>query len=246
MKKILLIFSTLLFLTSCGGYKELTKEEKFSLLYQAEVLQKKEAREELNKIYESIDKYIAKNDEKAIKEKESYNDIRYYLRNSTNRYETLSIGWNIFNDDEVKFPPLEEVMAKEKPVSFAFRLYDESGEVYDYLTDKPFTGQAISRLGNGEVNELVVIENGNIKNTLQHNRFNNHSKIMEENYYDSNKRLIAQKKYTSQGALKEELYIFERYPNGNVKKDYIRLNGAEKGKLRNYNIKKVIISQEEK
>ena len=33
---------------SCG-YKELSREEKFKLLYEAEILQKKDAREELNK-----------------------------------------------------------------------------------------------------------------------------------------------------------------------------------------------------
>ena len=38
---------------SCG-YKELSREEKFKLLYEAEILQKKDAREELNKIYKKI------------------------------------------------------------------------------------------------------------------------------------------------------------------------------------------------
>lgn len=247
MKKILFIFSTILILCSCGKYKELNKEEKFSLLYRAEILQKKDAREEVNKIYKDLDKYIAKNDEQALKEWEQYEDITYYLRNSSNHYKSTTIGWNIFKNDEVRFPLLEEVMDKSgKPVNFVFRLYNDNKEIYDYLTDKPFTGVAISRLGNGEVAEVFTVENGKIKNTIQKNKFTNEGKIAQENFYDNNEKLIATKKYTVQGALKEENYILERYPNGNVKRDYIRLNGEEKGKLRTYNSKKVVISQEEK
>ena len=247
MKKILFIFSTILILYSCGKYKELNKEEKFSLLYRAEVLQKKDAREEVNKIYKDLDKYISKNDEKALKEWEQYKDLTYYLRNSSNHYKSTTIGWNIFKNDEVRFPLLEEVMDKSgKPVNFVFRLYNDNKEIYDYLTNKPFTGVAISRLGNGEVAEVFTVENGKIKNTIQKNKFTNEGKIAQENFYDNNEKLVATKKYTVQGALKEENYILERYPNGNVKRDYIRLNGEEKGKLRTYNSNKVVISQEEK
>lgn len=247
MKKILFIFSTILILCSCGKYKELNKEEKFSLLYRAEILQKKDAREEVNKIYKDLDKYIAKNDEQALKEWEQYEDITYYLRNSSNHYKSTTIGWNIFKNDEVRFPLLEEVMDKSgKPVNFVFRLYNDNKEIYDYLTDKPFTGVAISRLGNGEVAEVFTVENGKIKNTIQKNKFTNEGKLVQEGFYDNNEKLVATKKYTVQGALKEENYILERYPNGNVKRDYIRLNGEEKGKLRTYNSKKVVISQEEK
>lgn len=247
MKKILFIFSTILILCSCGKYKELNKEEKFSLLYEAEILQKKDAREEVNKIYKSLGKYIAKNDEKALKEMEQYEDITYYLRNSSRNYKSTTVSWNVFKNDEVKFPLLEEVIDKTgKPVSFVFRLYSDNKDIYDYLTDKPFTGTAINRLGNGEVSEVVIIENGKIKNTIQKNKFTDKGKIVQEEFYDNNKKLVASRKYTVQGALKEENYILERYPNGNVKRDYIRLNGEEKGKLRTYNSKKVIISQEEK
>lgn len=247
MRKILFIFSTILILCSCGKYKELNKEEKFSLLYRAEILQKKDAREEVNKIYKDLGKYIAKNDEKALKEMEQYEDITYYLRNSSSYYKSTTIGWNVFKNDEVKFPLLEEIMDKSgKPVNLVFRLYNDNKEIYDYLTDKPFTGVAISRLGNGEVAEVLNVENGKIKNTIQKNKFTNEGKIAQENFYDNNEKLVATKKYTVQGALKEENYILERYPNGNVKRDYIRLNGEEKGKLRTYNSKKVIISQEEK
>ena len=92
----------------------------------------------------------------------------------------------------------------------------------------------------------VLLSPRQIKNTIQKNKFTNEGKIAQENFYDNNEKLVATKKYTVQGALKEETYILERYPNGNVKRDYIRLNGEEKGKLRTYNSKKVIISQEEK
>ena len=62
MKKILFILTTVLLLCSCGSFKELNKEEKFSLLYKADVLRKKDAREEINKIYQDLDKYIAEGD----------------------------------------------------------------------------------------------------------------------------------------------------------------------------------------
>ena len=179
---------------------------------------------------------------------EQYEDITYYLRNSSSYYKSTTIGWNVFKNDEVKFPLLEEIMDKygELCKFKYFIYYNDNKEIYDYLTDKPFTGVAISRLGNGEVAEVLNVENGKIKNTIQKNKFTNEGKIAQENFYDNNEKLVATKKYTVQGALKEETYILERYPNGNVKRDYIRLNGEEKGKLRTYNSKKVVISQEEK
>lgn len=247
MKKIIVTFSMLMLFLSCGKYKELNKEEKYSLLYKAEILQKKDARKEVNKIYKSLDKYIAKNDDKALKEKEQYEDIVYFLKNVSRNYRTNTIGWNIFDDKSIKYPSLEEVIGKgEEPVNAQFRLYLDNRIIYDYLTDKPFTGTAIYRLGNGNITEVVSIKDGKTDGYIQKNRYNGEGTLIREEYFDENKKMKGYKKYTSQKALVEELYVLERYPNGEVKRDYIRINGSEKGKLRLYNSKKVIISQEEK
>lgn len=247
MKKILFILTTVFLLCSCGNFKELSKEEKFSLLYKAEILRKRDAREEINKIYEVLDKYIAKNDEDAIEEREEYEKISDYLKESSRRYKNSLPGYGWLISDDVKYPSLKEVTGKGTgPVDAQFRLYADGGKIYDYITDKLFTGVAIFRYGNGKINEVSEIENGKIVNTIQRNKFDNNNRLIQENFYSKGERLIASKKYTSQGALKEELFILERFSNGKIKRDYIIYNGNEKGKIREYNLESKIIKEMEK
>ena len=72
MKNTLLILMLSTLFISCGSYEKLNKEEKFALLYEAEILQKKEARERVKEIYKKIDRDIEKKDKMAQEEKEKY------------------------------------------------------------------------------------------------------------------------------------------------------------------------------
>lgn len=245
MKKIFTALVLGILLCSCG-YKELDRKEKFKLLYEAEILQKKDAREKLNKIYKNLYKYVSKNDKKALEEKQEYDNISYYLKDTELKYKGLLPGWGYLSDDEASYPPLKEVMSKDNVVSAQFRLYSENNDIYDYITKKPYTGIAIFRYGTGEIDEVAILENGKIKNTIQKNKLNRNYKLIQEEFFEKdNRNLICYKKYTPFGDLKEELYILERYQDGNIKKDYIRYNGNDKGKLREYNSKRKIIKVEE-
>lgn len=247
MKKILFILTTVLLLCSCGSFKELNKEEKFSLLYKADVLRKKDTREEINKIYQDLDKYIAEDNEDAKKEKEEYLKISNYLEHASIKYKTFLPGYGWLDSDSVRYPSVKEVTGKgEQPVNAQFRLYTDENDIYDYVTDKLFTGTAIFRYGNGEIQEVAEIKNGKIINTIQKNKFDKNNNLIQEIFYDKNEKFLASKKYTSQGALKEELYILERFNNGKVKRDYIIYNGNEKGKVREYNSENKIIKEIQK
>ena len=54
MKNTLLILMLSTLFISCGSYEKLNKEEKFALLYEAEILQKKEARNDMDEIMELL------------------------------------------------------------------------------------------------------------------------------------------------------------------------------------------------
>lgn len=238
MKKILTILFIGLLLCSCGRYKELNKEEKFKLLYEAEVLHKKEARKEVKKIYEKINKYIEKKDEDAIKEKEEYNKI-------VNFFKGQVIMYGIFLDG-IKYPSTKEVMGKDgEIINTQFRLYHDSGKYYDYITDKLYTGLGTLRNWNGEIQKVIKFENGEIKDLIQNNSFDMNGNLLEEVYYE-NGDIIAVRKYNEKREIKEERYILERYKNGGVKKDYLVVNGNKKGKLREFNKNNVVIKEEEK
>ncbi|WP_300393590.1 hypothetical protein [Fusobacterium sp.] len=244
MKKILTVLALGILLSSCG-YKEVDKKEKFKLLYEAEVLQKKDAREKMNKINKKLSKYTEKENEKALKDKQEFDNISYYLKDMTLKYKGLLPGWGYLSNDEVAYPPIKEIVAKEgEVVSAQFRLYSEDdGDIYDYLTNKPYSGVAVFRYGTGDIDEVVIFENGKVKSIIQKNKLNRDYKLVQEDFFDKdNRNLICSKKYTSHGDIKEELYILERYSNNNVKKDYIISNG--KGKIREYNSKRKIIKEE--
>lgn len=247
MKKVLFALTTIFLLCSCGSFKEMSKEEKFSLLYRADILRKKDAREEINKIYQSLDKYIAEDNENAKKEKEEYLKISNYLEQVSRKYQSSLPGYGWLDSDSVRYPSVKEITGKgDQPVNAQFRLYTDEDDIYDYVTDKLFTGTAVFRHGDGKIQEVVEIKNGKIVNTIQKNKFDNNNNLIQENFYDKNKKFIASKKYTSQGALKEELYILERFNNGKVKRDYIVHNGNEKGKIREYNTEGRIIKETKK
>lgn len=247
MKKILTAVVIGILFCSCG-YKELSKEEKFKILYEAEVLQKKDAREKLNKIYKKIEERITKNNKgDALKEKEEYNKIAYYLQTVALNYQGTLPGWGYLSSEETKYPPMKEIMGKNgEPVTAQFRLYVENEKIYDYLTDELYTGVVVFRYGTGAINEVVFVEKGKIKNTIQKNKFDNNSRLIQENFYDeNNKKLVATKKYNQYGGIKEEIYILDRYENGNVKKDYVIYNGNENGKVREYNTNRKVLKEYE-
>lgn len=244
MKKILVVLTMAFLMCSCGNFKELSREEKFSLVYNAEILRKRDAREEINKIYEELDKYIAKNDSDAVEEREEYEKITEYLDDAARKYKYFLPGNGWLDFDEARYPSLKEIEGKKgEPVSAQFRLYADGDDIYDYLTNKLFTGTAIFRYGTGDIQEVVEIKNGRIINTIQKNKFDRNNNLIEEDFYDSNKKLKASKKYTREGAIKEELYILERYSNGNIKTDYIIYNWEKTGKVREYNTVGKIIKE---
>lgn len=244
MKKLLSVLIITIFLCSCGSYKELSREEKFTLLYRAEILRQKEAREEINKIYQEINKYIAKNDNDAVKEMEEYEKIVAYLKDAAFNYKNSLPGNGWLSSENVKYPSLKEITGE--PVNARFRLYADGDDIYDYLTNKLFTGTMIFRYGNGEIDEVVNVKNGKIGNSIQKNKFDRNNNLIQETFYDENENIKAVKKYTKEGGLKEELYIIQRYDNGKVKEDYIIYNGNEKGRIREYNTEGRIIKETEK
>ena len=247
MKKLLVILTTVFLMCSCGSFKELSREEKFSLVYKAEILRKKDAREKINKIYEGLNKYIAENDNDAVKEKEEYEKITGYLDDAARKYKYSVPGNGWLDSDSVRYPSLKEIEGKKgEPVNAQFRLYVDGNDIYDYITNKLFTGTAGFRYGTGDIQEVVEVKDGKIINTIQKNKFDRNGNLIEENFYDNNKKLKASKKYTREGGLKEELYILERYSSGKVKIDYIIYNGNEKGKIREYNTENRIIKETEK
>lgn len=247
MKKLLVVLTTVFLMCSCGSFKELSREEKFSLVYKAEILRKKDAREEINKIYEELDKHIAENDNDAVKEKEEYEKITGYLDDAARRYKYSVPGNGWLDSDSVRYPSLKEIEGKKgEPVNAQFRLYVDGNDIYDYITNKLFTGTAVFRYGTGDIQEVAEVKNGKIVNTIQKNKFDRNGNLIEENFYDNNKKLKASKKYTREGGIKEELYILERYSNGKVKKDYVIYNWEKTGKVREYNTENRIIKETEK
>ena len=231
---------------SCG-YKELSREEKFKLLYEAEILQKKDAREKLNKIYKKIGEKAAKNDEKALKEKEEYRKITYYLQSTALNYYGTLPSWGYLSEEETKYPSVKEIMGKgSEPVSAQFRLYIDNKNIYDYLTDELYTGLVVFRYGTGIIDEVAFVEKGKIKNIIQKNKFDINNKLVQEEFYDEKTgKLNVVKKYNQYGKIKEEVYILERYDSGAVKKDYTVLNGNEKGKVREYNKNRKVVKEYE-
>ena len=231
---------------SCG-YKELSREEKFKLLYEAEILQKKDAREKLNKIYKKIGEKAAKNDEKALKEKEEYRKITYYLQSTALNYHGTLPSWGYLSEEETKYPSVKEIMGKgSEPVSAQFRLYIDNQNIYDYLTNELYTGVAVFRYGTGIIDEVALVENGKIKKIIQKNKFDRNNRLTQEEFYDEKtEKLNAVKRYNNYGGIKEEIYILERHDDGTVKRDYIMLNGVEKGKVREYNKNRKVIKEYE-
>lgn len=245
MKKILIIFLTGILLSSCG-YKKLNYEEKFTLLYKAEILKQKDARVEINKIYSKISEAMKKDNSKAIKEAEEYNEITDFLQSSEYKYKRSAPGNMWLNQNDIKYPPLKEITGKkDEPVNALFCLYTENGDIYNYLTKKLFTGTAVFRYGNGEIDNVINIKDGKVINTVQENKYDTNGNLIQEAFYNENNILTGVKTYKA-GVLKQELYILERYEDNKIKKDYIILNGEEKGKIREYDSKEKIIKETEK
>ncbi|MGO5426353.1 hypothetical protein [Fusobacterium mortiferum] len=238
MKNTLLILMLSTLFISCGSYEKLNKEEKFALLYEAEILQKKEARERVKEIYKKIDRDIEKKDKMAQEEKEKYEEIEKFFKSQKVNYN----GWS--ESDNTKYPPLNEVISKGEIVSTQFRIYEDRNRYYDYLNDEFFTGIGILRNRNGEIDKVVRFQKGELVEVLQNNEINYEGVVVKEEFYKENK-VVGRKIYNKKGILQEEQYILLTFPNGTIKRDYMKYRGEKFGKIREYNKYGQIISTKE-
>lgn len=168
MKKILVPLLLLSLLAGCGKEKYPTNKAKLELAYKGIVLHDKKAIEELNKIDKEYQKIsgdlmekLAENPNYKSSQKEAY---LYIFNNIMSECEENAMEFEKGYKSQVKVPPLSEVMAKDgEPVSFNFRLRrNYYGKYIDNisLTLSPYTGVAIKRNGNGDITEVMRLEDG--------------------------------------------------------------------------------------
>lgn len=238
MRNIVLILMLNTLFISCGNYEKLNKEEKFTLLYEAEVLQKREARKRVKEIFKNLDKDIEEKDSLVQEEKEEYEEIEAFFKS-----QKLSYSGG-FESKDVKYPPLSEVNSKEGVVNIQFRIYEDRNKYYDYINDDLFTGIGILRTRKGEINRVIKFQNGELSEVLQNNEINYEGVIVKEEFYENNK-IIGTRRYNKKGILQEEHYILSTFPNGTIKRDYMKYRGEKFGKIREYNKYGQIISTKE-
>lgn len=166
MKKILVPLLLISLLAGCEKY--LDNREKLELAYKGIVLHDKKSIKKLNKIDREYQKTsgdlmgkLTENPNYKASKKELYLfNFNYIMSVCEENAMEFEKGYK----SQVKVPPLSEVIAKDgEPVSFNFRLRrDYYGKYIDNisLTLSPYTGVAIKRNGNGDIIEVMRLEDG--------------------------------------------------------------------------------------
>lgn len=203
MKKILTILSLSFLLFSCGkkSYEHLTREEIAILSYNAEVLGDVETEQFINDIRAYLEDKVEKEENPGIQEQIEW--WNYYM----NRFEyTRSKKYGIFEAQE--YPKLNEVFGKpENGVDSWFRLVmetdEKSGEkvIKDILNKEPYSGIDVIRKTDGNIENILRLENGRPKEQLVNVKFTNEGKKV---MYIKDKKAYKIRYYDLNGEFKSE------------------------------------------
>ena len=237
MKKILVPLLLISLLAGCEKY--LDNREKLELAYKGIVLHDKKSIKKLNKIDREYQKTGGDLMEK-LAENPNYKSSKkeanlYIFNNIMSECEENAMEFEKGYKSQVKVPPLSEVIAKDgEPVSFNFRLRcDYYGKYIDNisLTLSPYTGVAIKRNGNGDITEVMRLEDGEKVERIEKREYDWGGDLKKIIYYQKDQPFIVKEYEDYPKTLKEVSVVVERFEEGPPKKIYTASNGDTKGEI---------------